>query len=101
MSNNFFFSKIVSFCDNVGKYGWAGEVTDGSIIQRMRFACRKLKLHTHARTHSEYALVRFHVNIGIFQWLNPSGRIVAMGSTQPLNRNEYQESFLGVNTAGA
>ena len=33
---------------------------------------------------------------GIFQWLNPSGRIVALGSTQPLNRNEYQESFLGV-----
>ena len=30
-----------------------------------------------------------------------SGRIVALGSTQPLNRNEYQESFLGVKTAGA
>jgi hypothetical protein len=38
---------------------------------------------------------------GIFQWLNPSGRIVALGSTQPLNRNEFQESFLGVKTAGA
>ena len=32
---------------------------------------------------------------GIFQWLNPSGRIVAS------NINEYQESFLGVKTAGA
>ena len=38
---------------------------------------------------------------GIFQWLNPSGRIVALESYQPLNRNEYQESLLGVKTAGA
>jgi hypothetical protein len=37
---------------------------------------------------------------GIFQWLSPSGRIVALGSTQPLNRNEYKEYFLGVKTAG-
>jgi hypothetical protein len=36
----------------------------------------------------------------IFQWLNPSGRIVALGSTAS-NRNEYQGSFLGVKTAGA
>ena len=28
-------------------------------------------------------------------WNNPSGRTVALGSTQPLNRNEYQEYFLG------
>ena len=35
---------------------------------------------------------------GIFQSLNPSGRIVALWT---LNRNEYQESFLGVKTAGA
>jgi hypothetical protein len=26
---------------------------------------------------------------------------MALGLTQPLNRNEYQEYFLGVNTAGA
>jgi len=39
--------------------------------------------------------------IGIFQWHNPSGRTVALGSTQPLNRNEYQEHFLGVKAAGA
>jgi hypothetical protein len=31
---------------------------------------------------------------GTFQRLNLSGRIVALGSTQPLTRNEYQESFL-------
>jgi len=27
---------------------------------------------------------------------NPSDRTMALGSTQPLNRNEYQEYFLGV-----
>ena len=39
--------------------------------------------------------------IGIFQWHNPSGRNMALGSTQPLNRNEYQVYFLGVKAAGA
>jgi hypothetical protein len=33
--------------------------------------------------------------IGIFCWHNPFGRTIALGSTQPLNRNEYQEYFLG------
>jgi hypothetical protein len=31
----------------------------------------------------------------------PSDRTMALGSTQPLNRKEYQEYFLGVNVAGA
>ena len=34
--------------------------------------------------------------IGIFQWHNPSGRTMVLGSTQPLNRNEYQVYFPGV-----
>ena len=38
---------------------------------------------------------------GIFRSHNPSGRAVALGSTQSLNRNEYQEYFLGVKAAGA
>jgi hypothetical protein len=38
---------------------------------------------------------------GIFQWLNPSGRIVAPGVDSACNRKDYQESFLGVKTAGA
>ena len=40
---------------------------------------------------------------GIFKTLNPSGRTMALESTRLLasNRNEYQESFLGVKTAGA
>ena len=33
--------------------------------------------------------------IGIFHCHNPSIRTVAMRSTQPLNRNEYQEYFMG------
>ena len=33
--------------------------------------------------------------IGVFHWHNPSGRTMALGSTQPLNRNEYQKLFLG------
>ena len=40
--------------------------------------------------------------IGIFHWYkNPSDRTMALGSTQPLNRNEYQEYFLGVKAVGA
>jgi hypothetical protein len=34
------------------------------------------------------------VVIGIFHWHNPFGRTLALGLTQPLNRNEYQEYFL-------
>ena len=37
--------------------------------------------------------------IGIFHWHNPSGSTIAFGLTQPLNRNEYQEYFLGVKVA--
>jgi hypothetical protein len=33
--------------------------------------------------------------------INPSDRNMTLGSTQPLNRNEYQENFLRVNSAGA
>jgi hypothetical protein len=36
--------------------------------------------------------------IEIFQWQNPSGRTMALGSTQ---RNEYQVYFLEVKVAGA
>jgi hypothetical protein len=36
-----------------------------------------------------------------FNDINPSDCTMALGSTQPLNRNEYQEYFLGVNAAGA
>ena len=33
--------------------------------------------------------------IGIFHLLNPSGRTMALGSTQPLTDNEYPEYLLG------
>jgi hypothetical protein len=33
--------------------------------------------------------------IGFFNRSNPSSRTVALGSTQPLNRNEYQGSSWG------
>ena len=39
--------------------------------------------------------------IGIFHLHNPSDRTMAQESTHPLNRNEYQEHFLGVKAAGA
>jgi hypothetical protein len=32
---------------------------------------------------------------GIFHWPNLVGRTMALGSTQSLNRNEYQEYLLG------
>jgi hypothetical protein len=35
--------------------------------------------------------------IGIFHWHNRSGCPMTLGSTQPLNRNEYQKYFLGGN----
>jgi hypothetical protein len=39
--------------------------------------------------------------IGLYHRHNPSDCTMALGSTQPLNRNEYQEHFLGVKAAGA
>jgi hypothetical protein len=40
--------------------------------------------------------------IRIFHLRNPSGRTMALGSTERAsNRNEYQEYFLGVKAAGA
>jgi hypothetical protein len=37
----------------------------------------------------------FHGVNGTFDWRNPSGRTMALELTQTLNRNEYQEYFLG------
>ena len=39
--------------------------------------------------------------IGIFHWHNPSGPNMALGATQSLNRNGYQEYFLVVKAASA
>jgi len=39
-----------------------------------------------------------HWNFSLTQ--NPSDRTMALGSTQPLNRNEYQKHVLGVKAAG-
>jgi hypothetical protein len=33
--------------------------------------------------------------VGSFTWTNPSSRTVALGSTQPLNRNECQKYSWG------
>jgi hypothetical protein len=41
---------------------------------------------------------RYHLG---FYLLNPSGRAVAPAVDSVSNRNEYQEYFLGVQTAGA
>ena len=38
---------------------------------------------------------------GTFHWLKPSGRTRGPGIDSASDRNEYQESFLGVKTAGA
>jgi hypothetical protein len=40
-------------------------------------------------------------SFGDLHGLNPSGRTLALESTQSPNRNEYQEYFLGVKAAGA
>jgi len=38
---------------------------------------------------------------GIFQWHNPSGRTMTLGSTKPLTEIENQVYFPGVKAAGA
>jgi hypothetical protein len=38
--------------------------------------------------------------IEIFHWHNPSGRTMALESTQSLTRNEYQEYFLAASASG-
>jgi hypothetical protein len=50
---------------------------------------------THPRTSRKVADSTPDKVIGFFSWANPSSRTTAMGSTQPLNRNEYQESSRG------
>ena len=40
-------------------------------------------------------------DIGIFHSLNPSDRTIRPGVDSVSNRNEYQETFLGVKEAGA
>jgi hypothetical protein len=48
------------------------------------------------------SLVRFQmVSLESFIDIITSDRTVALGSTQPFNRNEHQEHFLGVKAAGA
>jgi hypothetical protein len=39
--------------------------------------------------------------VGIFRWLNPSGRTMSLGSTQPPTEIEYQDYFLGLKAVGA
>jgi hypothetical protein len=39
--------------------------------------------------------------IGIFYWLDPSGRIMPFGSTQPLTEMSTRNIFRGVKAAGA
>jgi hypothetical protein len=39
--------------------------------------------------------------IGIFNWHNPSGRTMALGSTQPLAEMSTMDIFLGVKATGA
>jgi hypothetical protein len=48
--------------DNVEKYGRARQVTDGSIIHRMRFACWVIKAQTHTQNTS--CILLFHANSG-------------------------------------
>jgi hypothetical protein len=39
--------------------------------------------------------------IGIFHWFNPSGRTMALGSTQPLTEMSTRNVFWGMKAAGA
>ena len=49
-----FFLKIVSFLDNVDKYGTARQKTDGDILRRLRFAYWETKA---INTHSEFVIL--------------------------------------------
>ena len=49
-----FFRNLWFLCDNVEKYGTAGQATDDSKIRRMRFACGITKA---TERHSEYVIL--------------------------------------------
>jgi hypothetical protein len=42
-----FSGKSCRLCDNVEKYGTAGQATDDNIVRRMRFACRIVQASIH------------------------------------------------------
>ena len=91
-----FFRKSCRLWDNVEKYGEDDEDTD-NIIRRMRCVCWITNAtNTHSggtrwRSWLRHCATNWKVAgsipdgvTGIFQWLNPSCRIVALGSTQPV-----------------
>jgi hypothetical protein len=77
------------------------EYTRLKFRSNQQFNCEYLVVYVHYPEALGHAVagrlrVRFPDGVnGIFRWHNPSGRTMALGSAQPLNRNEYQEYFLG------
>ena len=66
----FFLRKSYRLSDNAEKYGTAGQATDGNIIRRMRFACRKTKA---TNTHSQYVTL---IALSLQQWLQERASIL-------------------------
>jgi len=59
-----FFRNSCHFLDNVGKYCIGVQVTDDSIIWRMRTACWLNKTKTQTHNHNIYYLMHFRDNNG-------------------------------------
>ena len=53
-SVTFSFQKSCPLCDNVGKFGTAGQAIGDNIIRRLRFACEVNKT---TDTHLEYVMI--------------------------------------------
>ena len=66
----FFCRKSRRFWDSVEQYGWAGDATDGNIIQRMRIKCCLTKA-TDSR--SEYGIL---VALSRQQWLRERASVL-------------------------
>jgi len=76
----FFSRKSYRLSDNAEKYGTAGQATDGNIIRRMRFACRKIKA---TNTYSQYVLLivfplqrKLHERVAMLRYTYIAGLVI-------------------------
>ena len=60
----FFLRKSYRLCDNVEKYGRAGEATDENMAWELDFGCVRLHTHTHihTQTHTPHTQMHTHTN---------------------------------------
>ena len=77
MYSDFFFSKIVPLCNNVEKYGRAGQATYDNMDHEL-FACWITKV---TNTHCEYVIL---IAFPLKQWLYEFALVLTFVRTVPL-----------------